>query len=130
MPPLSWRPAVASGVPDSFGRLFLQTVAMVAEFEAKLKHLRIREGMAVAKRKGKPRGKQPKLPPPARNAPSGAATLKVTCRSPTSPRNTASAAPRSIASSTGHRHRNQTLRAHLATVTPNDLPDASRSAHS
>lgn len=38
---------------------------MVAEFEANLNHLRAREGMAVAKRKGKLRGKQPKLPPSA-----------------------------------------------------------------
>jgi len=46
---------------DPFGRLFLQTLAMVAEFEANLIRLRTREGMAVAKRKGKLRGKQPKL---------------------------------------------------------------------
>jgi DNA invertase Pin-like site-specific DNA recombinase len=38
---------------------------MVAEFEANLGHLRTREGMAIAKRKGKLRGKQPKLPPSA-----------------------------------------------------------------
>jgi DNA invertase Pin-like site-specific DNA recombinase len=50
---------------DPFGRLFLQTLAMVAEFEANLNHLRTREGMAIAKRKGKLRGKQPKLPPAA-----------------------------------------------------------------
>jgi hypothetical protein len=43
---------------DPFGRLFLQTLAMVAEFEANLNHLRTREGMVIAKRKGK----QPKLP--------------------------------------------------------------------
>jgi DNA invertase Pin-like site-specific DNA recombinase len=49
---------------DPFGRLFLQTLAMVAEFEANLNHLRTREGMAIAKGKGKGklRGKQPKLP--------------------------------------------------------------------
>lgn len=51
---------------DPFGRLFLQTLAMVAEFEANLNHLRTREGMAIAKRKGKLRGKQPKLPASAR----------------------------------------------------------------
>ncbi|MEU4827718.1 recombinase family protein [Actinomadura sp. NPDC023710] len=32
---------------DPFGRLFLQTLVMVAEFEAKLSHLRTREGMAT-----------------------------------------------------------------------------------
>jgi DNA invertase Pin-like site-specific DNA recombinase len=47
---------------DPFGRLFLQTLAMVAEFEANLNHLRTREGMARARRAGKLRGKQPKLP--------------------------------------------------------------------
>ncbi|HKS53072.1 MAG TPA: recombinase family protein [Pseudonocardiaceae bacterium] len=50
---------------DPFGRLFLQTLAMVAEFEANLGHLRTREGMAKARRQGKLRGKQPKLPPSA-----------------------------------------------------------------
>ena len=48
---------------DPFGRLFLQTLAMVAEFEANIGHLRTREGMAKARRQGKLRGKQPKLPP-------------------------------------------------------------------
>ena len=33
--------------------LFLQTLAMVAEFEANLGHLRTREGMAKAHRQGK-----------------------------------------------------------------------------
>lgn len=47
---------------DPFGRLFLQTLAMVAEFEANLNHLRTREGMTKARRQGKLRGKQPKLP--------------------------------------------------------------------
>ena len=50
---------------DPFGRLFLQTLAMVAEFEANLGHLRTREGMARARRAGKLKGKQPKLPPAA-----------------------------------------------------------------
>jgi DNA invertase Pin-like site-specific DNA recombinase len=33
---------------------------VLAEFEANLNHLRTREGIAIAKRKGKLRGKQPK----------------------------------------------------------------------
>jgi DNA invertase Pin-like site-specific DNA recombinase len=37
---------------DPFGRLFLQTLAMVAEFEANIGHLRTREGMAKARRQG------------------------------------------------------------------------------
>ncbi|WP_064061712.1 recombinase family protein [Rhodococcus pyridinivorans] len=51
---------------DPFGKLFLQTLAMVAEFEANLNHLRTREGMAKARAKGRLKGKQPKLPPTAR----------------------------------------------------------------
>jgi DNA invertase Pin-like site-specific DNA recombinase len=35
---------------------------MVAEFEVDLGRLRIREGMALAKRQGKLKGEQPKLP--------------------------------------------------------------------
>ena len=50
---------------NPFGRLFLQTLAMVAEVEPNLGHLRTREGMAKARRQGKLRGKQPKLPPSA-----------------------------------------------------------------
>ncbi|MFI6743035.1 recombinase family protein [Nonomuraea sp. NPDC050451] len=53
---------------DPFGRLFLQALAMVAEFEANLGHLRTREGMALAKKNGKLKGKQPKLPEPARRS--------------------------------------------------------------
>ncbi|MFI6369033.1 recombinase family protein [Nocardia sp. NPDC050630] len=51
---------------DPFGKLFLQTLAMVAEFEANLNHLRTREGMARARAKGRLTGKQPKLPLAAR----------------------------------------------------------------
>jgi DNA invertase Pin-like site-specific DNA recombinase len=51
---------------DPFGKLFLQTLAMVAEFEANLNHLRTREGMAKARAKGHLKGKQPKLPLAAR----------------------------------------------------------------
>lgn len=41
---------------------------MVAEFEANLGHLRTREGMALAKKNGKLKGKHPKLPEPARHS--------------------------------------------------------------
>ncbi|MFE3758664.1 recombinase family protein [Nocardia tengchongensis] len=47
---------------DPFSKLLLQTLAMVAEFEANLNHLRTREGMAKARAKGRLKGKQPKLP--------------------------------------------------------------------
>jgi DNA invertase Pin-like site-specific DNA recombinase len=49
---------------DPFGRMFLQILAVVAEFEANLIKQRTREGMAIARSRGKLRGKQPKLKPP------------------------------------------------------------------
>jgi DNA invertase Pin-like site-specific DNA recombinase len=45
------------------GRLLFNVLAMVAEFESDLIRLRSREGMKVAKAKGRLRGKQPKLKP-------------------------------------------------------------------
>jgi DNA invertase Pin-like site-specific DNA recombinase len=48
---------------DPVGRLLFNVLAMVAEFEADLIRLRTREGMKVAKAKGRLRGKQPKLKP-------------------------------------------------------------------
>ena len=46
---------------DAVGRLLFNVLAMVAEFESDLIRLRTREGMKVAKAKGRLRGKQPKL---------------------------------------------------------------------
>ncbi|GAA4426130.1 recombinase family protein [Georgenia halophila] len=46
---------------DPAGRLLFNVLGMVAEFEADLIRMRTREGMAVAKAKGRLRGKQPKL---------------------------------------------------------------------
>ena len=43
------------------GRLLFNVLAMVAEFEGDLIRLRTREGMRVARAKGRLRGKQPKL---------------------------------------------------------------------
>jgi DNA invertase Pin-like site-specific DNA recombinase len=48
---------------DPVGRLLFNVLAMVAEFESDLIRLRTREGMRVAKAKGRLRGKQPKLNP-------------------------------------------------------------------
>jgi DNA invertase Pin-like site-specific DNA recombinase len=48
---------------DPVGRLLFNVLAMVAEFEADLIRLRTREGMRVAKAKGRLRRKQPKLNP-------------------------------------------------------------------
>ena len=48
---------------DPVGRLLFNVLAMVAEFEADLIRLRTREGMRVARAKGRLGGKQPKLNP-------------------------------------------------------------------
>jgi DNA invertase Pin-like site-specific DNA recombinase len=48
---------------DPVGRLLFNVLAMVAEFESDLIRLRTREGMKVAKAKGRLRGKKPKLKP-------------------------------------------------------------------
>ena len=48
---------------DPVGRLLFNVLAMVAEFESDLIRMRTREGMKVAKAKGRLRGKQPKLTP-------------------------------------------------------------------
>ena len=46
---------------DPMGKLFFNILATFAEFEADLIRMRTREGMAVARAKGKLRGKHPKL---------------------------------------------------------------------
>ena len=46
---------------DPMGKLFFNILATFAEFEADLSRMRTREGMAIARAKGKLRGKQPKL---------------------------------------------------------------------
>ena len=48
---------------DPIGRLLFTTLSMIAEFEADLARARTREGMAVARAKGRLRGKRPKLSP-------------------------------------------------------------------
>jgi len=48
---------------DPFGRMFLQILAVIAEFEANLIRQRTREGMAIAGQDGKLRGKPPALKP-------------------------------------------------------------------
>jgi DNA invertase Pin-like site-specific DNA recombinase len=48
---------------DPVGRLLFNVLGMVAEFEADLIRARTREGMAVAKTKGRLPGKKPKLSP-------------------------------------------------------------------
>ena len=46
---------------DPMGKMFFNILATFAEFEADLIRMRTKEGMAVARAKGKLRGKQPKL---------------------------------------------------------------------
>ena len=46
---------------DPMGKLFFNILATFAEFEDDLIRMRTREGMAIARAKGKLRGKQPKL---------------------------------------------------------------------
>ncbi len=46
---------------DPMGKLFFNILATFAEFEADLIRMRTREGMAMARAKGKLRGKKPKL---------------------------------------------------------------------
>jgi DNA invertase Pin-like site-specific DNA recombinase len=48
---------------DPISRLLVTTLSMIAEFEADLARARTREGMAVARAKGRLRGKQPMLSP-------------------------------------------------------------------
>jgi hypothetical protein len=85
---------------DPVGRLLFNVFAMVAEFESDLIKMRTREGMKVAKAKGRLRGKQPKLKPnQARHLlelhDSGNSTK------PNSPNCSASGDPRFTAPSTG-----------------------------
>ena len=46
---------------DAMGKMFFNILATFAEFEVDLLRMRTREGMAVARAKGKLKGKQPKL---------------------------------------------------------------------
>jgi DNA invertase Pin-like site-specific DNA recombinase len=48
---------------DPMGKMFFNILATFAEFEVDLLRMRTREGMAVARAKGRLRGRQPKLAP-------------------------------------------------------------------
>ena len=65
---------------DPMGKMFFNILATFAEFEVDLLRMRTREGMAVARAKGKLRGKKPKLS--RNNRPnSGVCTPPATIRS-------------------------------------------------
>jgi DNA invertase Pin-like site-specific DNA recombinase len=51
---------------DPMGKCFFNILATFAEFEVDLLRMRTREGMAIARAKGKLKGKLPKLSPPQR----------------------------------------------------------------
>ena len=81
---------------DPMGKMFFNILATFAEFESDLIRMRTREGMAVARAKGKLRGKKPKLS--ARQARELAAcTTPASTASATSPKSSRSPAPLSIA---------------------------------
>jgi len=56
---------------DPIGRLLFNVLAMIAEFESDLIGMRTREGMKVAKAKGRLRGRRPNSAPPKRPTSSG-----------------------------------------------------------
>ncbi len=56
--------AVLYDPADPMGRMFFNILATFAEFEADLLRMRTREGMAIAKAKGKLKGRAPKLSAP------------------------------------------------------------------
>jgi hypothetical protein len=87
---------------DPIGKLLFTVLSMIAEFEAGLARMRTREGMAIAKAKGRLRGKKPKL------SPSQEAHLTELHRAgrtppPNSPNSSTSPAPPSTAPSTAQR---------------------------
>ena len=75
------------------GKMFFNILATFAEFETDLIRMRTREGMAVARAKGKLRGKKPKLSDRYRPASYGGCTTPETTASATSPRSSRSPVP-------------------------------------
>ena len=92
---------------DPMGKCFFNILATFAEFEVDLLRMRTREGMAIARAKGRLKGKRPSSAPP--NGPfCSSSTLPATTRSPSSPNCSQSAAPRCTANwleRTANRHR-------------------------
>jgi DNA invertase Pin-like site-specific DNA recombinase len=81
---------------DPLGKMFFNILATFAEFEVDLLRLRTREGMAVARAKGKLKGKQPKLTPRSKLS-SPACTPPANTPLPSSWKSSPSAAPPSTA---------------------------------
>ncbi|GAA2250918.1 recombinase family protein [Herbiconiux moechotypicola] len=57
------RLSLGGAVHDPIGRLLFNVLAMVAEFEVDLLRARTREGMQIARSKGRLKGRRPKLSP-------------------------------------------------------------------
>ncbi len=89
---------------DPMGKMLFNILATFAEFEVDLLRMRTREGMAVARAKGKLRGKQPKLSARQQRELARMAAPAST-PSPTSPRCSPSPAPSSTAPSSDPRQR-------------------------
>jgi DNA invertase Pin-like site-specific DNA recombinase len=68
---------------DPMGKMFFNILATFAEFEVDLLRLRTREGMAVARSRGRLKGKQPKSCQPASRPSWSACTPPVSTPSPT-----------------------------------------------
>ena len=69
---------------DPMGECFFNILATFAEFEVDLLRMRTREGMAIARAKGKLKGKPPKLSPTQRRCCSSS-TMLASTQSPNSP---------------------------------------------
>ena len=85
---------------DPMGKLFFNILATFAEFEADLIRMRTREGKAIARAKGKLRGKQPKLSTDS-SGNSAACMPRASIPSATSPSSSPSQDQPSIAHSSG-----------------------------
>jgi hypothetical protein len=114
---------------DAVGRLLFNVLAMVAEFESDLIRLRTREGMKVAKAKGRLRGKQPKPKlnrrqeatsspwcTAASTAPSRSPNSSVSAAPPCTAPSNANASKRELASERRHRNADNGSRRRLSRI--------------
>ena len=85
---------------DPMGKLFFNILATFAEFETDLIRMRTREGMAIARARGKLRGKSPNCPTDS-SGNSAACMPRASISSATSPNSSPSQDQPSIARSTG-----------------------------
>jgi hypothetical protein len=112
---------------DAVGRLLFNVLAMVAEFESDLIRLRTREGMKVAKAKGRLRANS-RSSTVAKKRTSSPLCTAVSTAPPRSPSSSASAAPPSTAPSnvSGWQRRPDSRRRHRGTDTGSRPPAVPR----